>query len=241
MTANSKYGIEFNGLRSDSLGLTVINPKEIGFPSKNKIIQDLPFSNTILDLSEMYGGQSYGERKLKFTFLIIESDRFDKDALYTQWTKTVNWLMGANHKVKLKDDVMSEYYYLGEVQEAPSWDEYVRHGKFTVEFICYPFRIHELAEGSDIWDTFNFELDIAQITEYTVVGSRTVTLYNVGQNQVNPQIVATAPFEITTNGQNYTTPAGTIESPDFVLNQGETSMTIKGNGKISFNWHKELI
>ncbi len=92
----------------------------------------------------MYGGQSYGERKLKFTFLIVESDRFDKNALYTQWTKTVNWLMGVNHKVKLKDDVMSDYYYLGEVQEA-------LHGTSTFGTVSLPLSSSATHFGSMNW------------------------------------------------------------------------------------------
>lgn len=238
MTTESSYGIEFNGQRSDTLGLRVINPKEIGFPSKNKVVQSIPFSSNIVDLSDMFGGQSYGERTIKFTFLLVKND---KDDLYTQWTKTVNWLMGTRGKMKLKDDVMSEYYYLGEAQEAPTWDEYVHHGKFTVEFTCYPFRIHELPEGNDVWDTFNFELDVAQMTHYTINSKRKITLFNTGQMDVNPQIIATDSFTLITPDKKYEVPAGVTDSPEFILPIGPTQMDVIGNGDITFNWHKELI
>ncbi|MFS1134951.1 hypothetical protein [Enterococcus hirae] len=51
-------------------------------------------------------------------------------------------------KTKLIDDVMPDYYYLAEVQEAPTFEEAVRFGTLTVKFQCYPFRISESLESN---------------------------------------------------------------------------------------------
>lgn len=230
MTVNSNdYGIEFNGQRSTDFGLEVIYPKEIGLPAKSKILQTLPYSNTVLDLSELYGGQPYSERTIKLAFNVYQFGRVDKDKLYIIFTKAINWLMGPSHKVKLKDDVMSDYYFLGEVQSAPAFAEVLRSGTLTAEFTCYPFRIHELAEGADVWDSFNFELDVAQETTYQINGSRTVTLINSGQPVA---------CMVTTTGSLSVSDIGTS---DFMLPSGVTTLTVTGNGQITFTWHKEVI
>lgn len=242
MTANSKYsyGIVFAGQRSNDFGLD-IQDKTIGMPAKNKITQTLPFSNMVLDLSAMYGGQTYAERVVKVTFIVRDHANLSKERLYTMWTQTVNWLMGPAHKVQLRDDIMRHYYYLGEVQKQPSWNEYRSYGKLSVEFTCYPFRINELTEGNDIWDDFNFDLDVAQNVAYQINGRRTITLVNIGISAVSPELVATAPLMIEINGQQYQLPAGTSTSPDLMLPVGETTLFVTGTGKLTVNWHKELI
>lgn len=242
MTIKSKYqyGIEFNGHRSNDFGLDV-QDKTVGMPEKNKITQAIPFSNTVLDISDLYGGQTYKERTVKITFIVRDGVDPSKERLYSLWTQVVNWLMAPGRKVKLKDDIMHNYYYLAEVEKEPSWDEMRAYGKLSVEFNCYPFRIDELEEGNDIWDEFNFELDIAQVTDFEIVGSRTITLFNMGVTTISPEVVATAPFTIEMGGQRFTLNAGTYSSPDFMLPTGEVAMTVIGTGKLSFNWHKELI
>lgn len=242
MTIRSKYpyGIEFNGHRSNDFGLDV-QAKAVGMPEKNKITQAVPFSNTVLDISDLYGGQTYKERTVKITFIVRDGVNQSKERLYSLWTQVVNWLMAPGQKVKLKDDIMHNYYYLGEVQKEPSWDEMRAYGKLSVEFTCYPFRIDELEEGNDIWDDFNFELDIAQNIKFNIAGSRIITLFNMGATAISPAIVATAPFAIEMGGQRFTLNAGTYSSPDFMLPVGEVTLTVTGTGKLSFNWHKELI
>lgn len=241
MIQNSKHEIFFAGQSSLDFNLEVINPKEITFPEKLKTTQALPFSNTILDISDLYGGQSYSERSIKFTFLVQNHKNVSKEALYAMWTSTVNWLMAPNQKVALVDDVMTDYYYLAEVQKAPTWDEYTRHGKFTVEFTCYPFRIYSLLEGNDDWDTFDLDNGFAQDTFFEIEGKRTIILYNVGQALANPQVIVSSNMTVQVNGQLYDFSAGTNENSEFVLELGENKLTITGNGTISFEWHKELI
>jgi hypothetical protein len=136
---------------------------------------------------------------------------------------------------------MKRYYYLAEVRTEPNLEEIRIRGELTIEWSCYPFRIYELAEGNDIWDDFDFELDIAQATKFEVTGSRNVVLYNIGTNVNIPTIKATAPMTITQGNAQFTIPVGTSNSSRFRLMTGENKFTISGTGTIEFFWHKELI
>lgn len=169
------YGIRFNGKHSwNDLGITMGTEREIGHPSKMKIIKRPPFSNTDIDFSEIYGSQAYENRTLKYSFNTV--DWFGKntaEAMSTTKTVLANWLMNSNGKQPLYDDLYPNYYFLAEVEEGVSIEEDWNRGLLTVTFTAYPFMIHELPEGNDIWDTFNFELDVAQKTDFTMDGEYT--------------------------------------------------------------------
>lgn len=235
------YGVFFNGHHSTEFGLDALDKKVIGFPAKNKIIVQPPFSNAVLDFSNVYGGQHFGERIFSQTFNIIDRRLWDKESAYRMWTKVVNWLMSADTKQPLYDDIMKSYYYLAEVQKAPNFDEFRFRGELTVEWTCYPFRIYELPEGNDIWDTFDFELDIAQKTHFDVNGSMMCKLFNIGTPSINPTIHASSEMKIIKNNTQFIIPSGTSESHRFSLDVGENNFSLIGNGTVEFNWHKELI
>lgn len=234
----SRFGITFNGLHSyDDFGLTVAE-KTIGNPSKIKTKERVPHSNQVYDFSGIYGGQEYEERQLTYVFNVKD---YDKRMIAIKKIESLNWIMNVNEKTKLVDDYIEGYYFLAEVEEAPDFEEMRFHGTLTVTFTAYPFKIGELEEGNDIWDSFNFLLDVAQITEFRVRGRKNVILYNVGANIVYPIIRATSPMQIIKDGITYNIQAGEIESRVFFLNIGENPMTITGNGTISFHFRKELI
>ena len=101
--------------------------------------------------------------------------------------------------------------------------------------------IAELKEGHDIWDEFNFELDVAQDVDFEVHGEKEITLINPGTPDVSPEITAYSPMEIIKNGITYNIQSGKSKSLDFILKSGENDLTITGNGTIKFLFHKELI
>ena len=236
------YGIEFNGKHSyRNFGITVAE-KEVGYPEKEKIKVKVPFSNVEYDFSEIYGEQTYTPRPLTYTLNVLDKNKINTtERINVIETKLSNWLMNTSGKQKLYDDSIPGYYYLAEVEGGLNFDELWNHGRLTVEFTAYPFMISELEEGNDLWDPFNFELDVAQVTEFEVKGILDITLYNVGTPGLNPKIEASTSMEIVKEGVIYSVPSGTSKSEDFKLTSGENKLTIKGNGTIKFTFYKELI
>src|SRR5690625_3582145 len=217
------YGIKFNGKHSyRDFGITLGTERNIGYPEKEKIKVKVPFSNVEYDFSGIYGEQTYTSRPLTYTFNILDRHTINTtEKINFIETSITNWLMNSNGKQKLYDDTIPGYYFLAEVEGGLSFDELWNHGTLTVEFTAYPFKISELEEGNDIWDTFNFELDVAQITDFEVNGSLEVVLYNVGTPNLSPEIEATAPMEIVKDGVAYSVPIGKSKSSDFKLITGE--------------------
>lgn len=220
------------------MNLTIAK-REIGNPSKIKRLERVAFSNQIYDFSELYGMQEYEERSLKYKFNIGFGSYFEP--FYIFESEVINWIMGVNDKVILKDDFIPGYYFLAEVVNDPTNEHLFAGGTLEVEFTAYPFKIGDLEEGNDIWDDFNFLLDVAQETEFEVNSSKEVTLYNPGASTLRPAINAAASMKIIKGNTTFNVPAGRSQSYDFHLDTGENPIMITGNGTISFHFHKEMI
>lgn len=237
-----KYGIEFNGKHTfKDYGITIAE-KDVGYPDKEKIKVKVPFSNVEYDFSELYGGQTYTERPLNFTLNVLDKHRnISMQEVNTIETNLSNWLMNSSGKQRLYDDAMPGYYYLAEVEKGLDFEELRNYGTLSVEFTAYPFMISNQSEGNDLWDPFNFELDVFQDVEFNINGKLEVVLYNVGTPNLSPGIQASSEMTIKKGGTTYQVPKGENESLDFVLTSGENNLTIEGNGTIKFLFYKELI
>lgn len=236
-------GFLFNGKHSfHDLGLTMPPTKIIGYPSKKKILVDVPFSNEQHDFSAIYGDEpAYTPRPLSYEFNIYNLAHLTPESMNIKKIAISNWLYSANRKSKLYDDQFPGYYFLAEIQNAMDFENNWKMGILKFEFEAYPFMISELKEGHDIWDDFNFELDIAQHVDYEIRGSRRINLYNAGIPGLKPKITATSPMTIQKGDRSFSVPAGESQSLDFILSPGINSMTVTGDGSISFNFHKEVI
>lgn len=239
------YGITFDGQHSlKDLGVTMAPGKQIGRPSKNKVKISPPFSNQEYDFSKLYGSQTYSNRTLTYHFNILDKtlDKVERvRRMQITSIKIQNWLMKPVGKSILIDDAITGYHFLAEVEASIGFNEDFAKGELTVTFDAYPFMIRNLPEGNDIWDEFNFELDVAQITKFDISGSRQITLYNVGQTDYRPKIIVSSQMQIQFVGNTFTVPAGESESYDFILPPGENHLTITGNGTIEFVYHQEVI
>lgn len=223
------------------LGVT-ISARDVGAPNKVKVKQTLPFSNTTYDFSHLYGAQVFEERQMTYTFDIMNPKRIDTNTkLNVIKTRIVNWLTSSQGKQPLYDDVYPQYYFLAEVESGAGFTENWTNGTLDVTFTAYPFMIKELEEGKDIWDTFNFELDVAQFTDFEIQGSENIMLLNNGTPDAVPKIVTDAPFTIIHDDKEFQVNAGTSEDLDFVLSPGENHITLRGNGHIEFLFYQELI
>lgn len=229
----------FNGLNSFKDFDLTIDKRRIGNPSKIKRIERVPFSNTVYDFSNLYNGQEFEERIIEYDVNVALGDK--SRSFYTYETQVINWLMSKSGKQVLTDSLVPGYYFLAEVVEGTNTDFLFVGGKANITFTAYPFKISELPEGNDIWDTFNFLLDYAQDTKFEVSGSKSVTLYNRSATTIIPQIIASNDMTIKRGNTIYEIPTGTTKSHDFMLNQNKNNLTIEGNGTIEFVFYKELI
>ena len=232
------YGITYNGKHSfNDLELIVLNTRVVEAPSKVKIIETIPFSNITYDFSNLYGNNCYNERVLEYEFLIKANKSTDLDF---KRMVVENWLLGSSGKSQLYDDDTRGYFYNAECIKT-DFEDLGNIGKLKAIFNAYPFKIKSTHEGEDIWDTFNFELDMLQETLFEVNGSKTITLYNEGAIDIEPYVITTSDFKVTLDGKEYSFKEGTTKTYIFKLKRGANELTLSGNGSIEFKFRKEVL
>ncbi|MRB61649.1 phage tail protein [Bacillus thuringiensis] len=237
------YGITFNGKHSyRDMGYTMpAEGRDIGFPSKEKIVVRVPFSNVEYDFSELYGSQTYSSRVLQYTFNVFKKGTYTPQAMQIEKTRLINWLMNSNGRQKLYDDTIPGYYFLAEVESGADFQDDWETGSMTVTFRAYPFMIADLQEGNDLWDDFNFEMDVAQATDFVVDHMLTVTLCNTSASSVVPEITSSNQMVIVKGENRYKVLPGVTKDSQFILETGNNVFRIEGYGTISFRFYKELI
>ena len=66
------------------------------------------------------------------------------------------------------DDLIPGYYFIAECEDSIKFSEGYIDCEVTAVFAAYPFKISTLQDGHDIWDEFNFELDMVQDTKFDI-------------------------------------------------------------------------
>lgn len=230
------YGIRKNNKHSfDDFGLT-IKSKKIGNPKKNKIKEEVPFMNGSYDFSLLYGEQTYSERQLEYTFNLNERNKI---AMNIKKMQVLEWLNDRG-KQPLYDDTIPGFYFLAEVED-DDFSEEGSNGEITVTFNAYPYKISSRNDGHDIWDDFNFELDMVQDTIFEVNGTKDIILYNNGAIGINPTVICSNDIEVTKGNSIYKFKLGEAKAWAFKLDKGLNTLTIKGTGTIEFKWCKEVL
>lgn len=235
MVTMPKEGISRDGRHTRDYNMWLVS-RSAPTPPEKEIIDSVPYMQGHYDFSDVMGERIYNNRTLSYVFEI-------KNRHYTSrknvQTSLENWLMRSGI-APLYDDHAEGYYYMAKCTYINTEDA-TGGLRVTVDFDGYPFKISEAEEGHDIWDIFNFELDVSILNEYQINGSTEVDLYNVGSNSRAPKITASSAMVIVKDGVTYNVPAGQSQNDSFRLMIGDNPMTITGNGSIKFHWYKELL
>ena len=219
----------------NDFGLT-IRDTTVESKKKNKILVKIPFMNGSYDFSSLYGGQTYEEEMRTYEFNLVVEDKYD---LELQKIKLSEWLLDGE-QVEIYDDLIVGYHRLAECVDL-SFEENHNYAKVVANFRTYPFKIRDEYEGDDIWDAFNFELDVAQDTKITVESFKNKVLINSGSNIVTPIIVCSAPMTVTLRNKTFKFPKGESKDYRFNFKKGDNHLDIKGKGTIEFKFRKEVL
>ncbi|WP_346216358.1 phage tail domain-containing protein [Caldifermentibacillus hisashii] len=228
-------GFKRGNIHTKEFGMWLVS-RSAPTPDEKTITESVPFMHGVYDFSMILGERIYENRIISYQFEIIDMNYQQRKLIQT---KLENWLMKDGF-APLYDDHAPGYYYLAKCTGVDVEDT---SGGLTVnvEFEAYPFKISILEEGHDIWDDFNFELDVSQPVEYQVNGTLNINLLNAGSCSVVPTITVSTAMTIQKDKITYNVPQGESRSESFRLMIGENPMAITGNGTIKFTFYKELI
>ena len=239
MTQESRpYGFEFAGHHSSDFELVVLAEKTVTMPSKRKSQLQLPYRTGYIDLSDLYGLNTYDERTVTFPCRLPYGQE-NLSLMNQKLTELMNWLMKPTGKTLLKDDAMPGYAFMAEVQTAPTIEEGWNFCKVTVVFQCYAYRLKHCYD--DVWDTFCFDLDAASNIEADVKGHESILLINTGQNCAKLTINCSSAMSASVNDHVFALKAGDNVNPYLELMPGENTVNLEGTGHVRFDWTEEWL
>lgn len=230
-------GFLYEDISTNEFGLKLIS-RDASTPSEKEIIENLPYVQGVYDFSSLLGERIFNNRDITYVFHLHEWKYGNRKIAEI---KIKQWLMKFDNK-PLYDTHDQGYYWMGKFSSISVEDSHISGMLIvTAIFNCYPFLISIKDEGNDLWDSFNFELDVAQKVTFDVYGTKVISLINIGSIGLTPSITTNAPMIIIKKRISYNVPNGVFKDDMFRLEIGENLMTIKGNGRISFNFYKELM
>lgn len=204
--------ITFDGYRSfDDLYL-ILSEKEIGSPDVKKYAIAVEGGDGELDYTEYFGEPKFSNRTLTFVFSTI------KQPFLEQYSRLQSLLQGRKVKIVLDED--ADFYYIGRLSISAFTNE-KNIGKISIECDCEPYKLKQTET----------------VVTKTISGTETITLSNL-RKRVAPTITASAEMTYSFNGMTATQSAGTFIFPEFELVAGDNTITVAGNGTVSFKYQE---
>ena len=193
----------------------VLTKASIPLPSIKTSSVDIKGANGILDLSEVLTGDvCYGNRDIKLTFAMME----DRD-YYSTMTDIANYLHGKKVTLKLSND--DEYFYSG--RAVISMCEY-SYGKssLVIKMSADPFK-YSVTES-------NAFVNLNNETKSLVLPNKRM--------RVAPTLVVTGSVTMTFEGKTYTLQAGEQQLLNFVLSEGNNTVSFSGTGSVKITYRQ---
>ena len=179
-----KEQIEVNQFNSKKMGLYLVS-RDAPTPKEKEIIEDLPYSQGVLDFSMIMGERMFDNRTLTYEFIVVSKGYEVRKPIERQIKRDLMM----NGIVPIYDTHNLGYFWLGKCESVKVEDdsEFSRL-KVTIKFNVYPFLYTVKKWFDDAWDSFNFDTDVANYTKYQVNGELTIELVNNGDITITPII-----------------------------------------------------
>lgn len=230
------YGFSYLNKRLEEFHpLFRIATHTIGYPARTKVTSKVPYSNVQYDFSSLYGDQVYGTRSIKYLMNIIDLDQFDQISFHRYLTNVENWLEGGTSRQPLYDDKLPGWYFMAEPKSGLTVTDLYEYGQAEMEFEAYPFMIRDKLADDDVWDTFDFDYDIAQ-TAHAL--KSTGVLFNNSATSVQSTIITDRDTSLKLNSTTYQLKKG---SNTVYLPKGSIAYTISNEAVVNIEWRLEVL
>ena len=193
----------------------VLTKADIPLPSVKTSSVDIKGANGILDLSEVLTGDvCYGNRDIKLTFAMM--DDIDYHSIISN---IANYLHGKKVTLKLTND--DEYFYSGRAILS-QWEYSPGKGTLVISISADPFK-YSVTE-SNVFVNLNNE-------------TKSLTLPNK-RMRISPTLIVTGSVTMTFEGKTYTLQVGEQQLLNFVLSEGNNTVSFSGTGSVKINYRQ---
>lgn len=205
-------------------------------PSEKEITESVPYMQGVYDFSTLNFDRYFDNREVTYQVMLFENE-YENRKYPEQDIKRS--LMKLDIQ-PLYDTHDQGYHWLGKCKSVTVEDD-AEKGTLscTIVFDCYPFAIYNSEEGSDIWDDVYFPHWIFQETKYTVNGSQSISLFNIGSKSAECELIVTGTVNVSGSFGTLNLTAGNYKDTQLVLAMGENKLSLSGNGTIEFKFYRE--
>ena len=229
-----KNGVQFDDYHSIYTWGLITTNIQIGEPEVKTTYIDIPGASGVLDLTEAGGEVNYKTRTITLNFTKPETDTLEHSDGYLFEQKISRAIHG--QKMNITFDSDKTFYWSGRVHITDFDMSNKGQINITVEIDADPYKYDVSFDGDKwLWDTFDFNSGIINVSRYEINGSQVITLINRDM-PVSPTITASAPMTVMFNSKEVKIKQGTWKVYDIRLKSGENNLTFKGNGTIEISY-----
>lgn len=230
--------IEFGDFKSPDFDLYLVE-RDAPTPKEKEILQDVPFMQGSHDFSMMLGERIFDNRTISYEFVAFKKQYPERKILEN----------------KIKDILMSTGYNpLYDTHDADGFwwvkcesvkvDDDAEFNKLRVQidFTGYPYFKMKNNYFDDVWDTFNFDYDVACFSKYYIDSIDRIEFFNAGSTSVSPVIYSSSNnINIVIDGQQFVLNRGVNENYFLKLKRGLTVIDVYGKGEIVIYARMEIM
>ena len=229
--------IQFMGFNSKNKNMYLIS-REAPTPQEKSITKSLPYQQGSLDFSMLLGERVFDMREIRYEFIIFNSIYSDRKIAELK----IKQDLMIHGQQKLFDTHDPSYFWLGKCKSVEvENDHQFNKLKAIITFECYPYMFRHGDYFDDVFDTFDFNNDVACFTKYVIKGSLDFILINPGSVSVKPEIIATSDLKVTINEESANFSKGISKDYYLSLKPGLNNIRVEGTGTVSFRYNIEVM
>lgn len=199
----------------------ILNSKTINPPTPKYVRVPVDGRDGDLDLSEALTGEiKYNDREASFTFLLTNGSYSDREELIGE---IINYVHGQRRDIILPDD--TDHYLVGRCSVADIHNDKA-YGSIKITATCEPYR-YSVNEVNRVITATSTSTD--------------VILSNVGRKTVTPTLIIVGEVSLTFADTSVTLGAGTYKLSALNLKAGQTIVSVKGSGTVTFNYREAIL
>lgn len=198
----------------------ILNEKSLTPPEPKTTYISIEGRDGDLDISEALSGEiKYNNRTASFKFILTDGSYADREAMITEILRIVH---GKRLNITLDDN--PDFYLSGRCTVTDRINDRA-YGIIEIECNCDPWFYRQT-------ETMRF---------FTVNAPMNIVLANGGGKTVTPEVTVTGSITIEFGSSSVSLSAGTYKLTDLLLKSGNTSVTLKGSGTVSFKYREGVL
>lgn len=207
-------------------------------PSEKEVTLSIPYAQGTHDFSALLGERVFENRTNRYV-LRLYNKSYDERKIVENKVKDL--LLSQNYN-QLLDTHDPDGFWWGKCSKV-SCDDDNEYNKLTVtiEFDCYPYFMSQFNYFTDLWDSFNFDYDVACYSAYNVTNHKDIIFINSGSTALSPVIYASSEMKLKIDKQIYPLKHGKNQNYFIKIKKGQTKVSLMGTGKVIVFMRTELM